>query len=476
MKLSEYCRYDATGLAELVRKGEVTQSELAALARAAHDATHADINAVCEFYDDAEEREAHTGPLGGVPILRKDIGATEKGRKTEYGSRLFKGHVATEDSYYTTRCKAAGLNFVGRSTCSEIAVAGMTETALNGITRNPWNRERTAGGSSGGAGAAVAAGVVPIAHASDGGGSIRIPAAWCGAVGLNPTRGRISGGPRNQDALLGLAREFVICRTVRDMATALDALSGPEPGDPFVIPRPDRPFADEWHQSTRTLRIGVVREAWGKVGLQPEILAEVDRVAATLEQMGHQVSEFGCPINPIDIEVGVMGGFVLPLASMREVARELGRDISADYFEPVTLKLIDRAEAMTPAEIMGIFETFKRVRCDVAEASAPYDMLLTPCLPIVAPEHGAFSTNNPALSAAEFMASDSSIFTYMGTFNVTGQPSVSLPTGHSTDGLPIGIQLVAPFAQEALLVRVARDIEEALPWLHKTPPVFAGGN
>lgn len=341
MNLSEYCSHDATGLADLVRRREISARELAGLARAAHEKVDPEINAVVEFYADAEELTGpEDGVFAGVPFLRKDVGSKEAGRLQEYGSRLMKGNVATFDSYYTIRAKAAGLRFVGRSAVPEFAFAGFTETILEGITRNPWNLDRAAGGSSGGAASAVAAGVVPIAHASDGGGSIRIPAGWCGLVGLNPSRGRVSGGPDHQDSLFGLAREFAVCRSVRDMAAALDVFSGPEPGDPFIIAQPERPYLEELQRPTGKLRIGVTRTAWGKVAIAQDVLTVLDDTAALLAEMGHEIEEISAPADPEDIMAGVMGGFNLSLADMPELANLLGKPLDSTTMEPVLLKLM----------------------------------------------------------------------------------------------------------------------------------------
>ncbi|MGQ3294919.1 MAG: amidase, partial [Shinella sp.] len=379
MKLSEYCSHDATGLADLVKRKEISAPELTALARVAHDKVDPAINAVVEFYADAEDVTGpEDGVFAGVPFLRKDVGSKEAGRLQEYGSRLMKGNIATFDSYYTTRAKAAGLRFVGRSAVPEFAFAGFTETILEGISGNPWNLARSAGGSSGGAASAVAAGVVPISHASDGGGSIRIPAGWCGLVGLNPSRGRVSGGPDHQDSLFGLAREFVVCRTVRDMAAALDVFSGPEPGDPFIIRQPERPYVEELNQPTGKLRIGIARAAWGSVQIAEDVLATLDETAALLTAMGHSVEEIASPVNSQDIMIGVMGGFNLGLAELPAVAAALGRPLDETTLEPVILKLMHQTLAMSPAEIVSIFETLRKIRHDVALATAGYDILLTP--------------------------------------------------------------------------------------------------
>ena len=475
MNLAEYCSHDATSLAQLVKRSDVTPAELAGLARQASEKVDPAINAVVEFYADAESVPGPTeGAFAGVPFLRKDIGATEQGRLQECGSRLLKGTISTHDSYYTRRAKASGLRIVGRSAVPELAFAGFTETILEGITRNPWNLDASAGGSSGGAAAAVAAGVVPIAHASDGGGSIRIPAGWCGLVGLNPSRGRVSGGPDGQDSLFGLAREFVVCRTVRDMAAALDVFAGPEAGDPFIIRQPERPYVDELTRPTGKLRIGLARTAWGSVQIAEDVLRTLDETAASLAAMGHTIEEIAAPVNAHDIMVGVMGGFNLGLAELPALAAALGRPLDETTLEPVILKLMHQTLAMSPAEIVTIFETMRKIRHEVALATAGYDILLTPTTPVTAPEHGRFSTTRIDLSASDFAEGDTTLFTFLGTFNATGQPSVSLPLGLDRNAMPVGIQIVGRFADEATLVRVARDLEEARPWRAMQAPVHAG--
>lgn len=472
MDFDTYRRLDATALADLVRKREVSALDLTQAARAAFDRLNPALNAVVEFYDDAE---ALGGPLDGafpgVPFLRKDIGAAEGGRLQECGSRLLRGQRATEDSALTRRAKAAGLRFVGRSAVPELAFSGFTETLLHGITRNPWALDRSAGGSSGGAASAVAAGIVPMAHASDGGGSIRIPATWCGLVGLNPSRGRISGAPDGQDSLFGLAREFVLCRSVRDMAAMLDVLAGPEPGDPFVIPPPTRPYKHELNLPTPPLRIGLARQAWGSEPIAPEVLAVLDQTARTLEAMGHRLEEIPPPVDAEDVAKGVMGAFCLGLAELPDLAARLGRPLDETTLEPVILRLLDQTLAMTPPQIMAIFDTNRRLRMQMARRTGHCDLLLTPTVPIPAPPHGLFATTREDLSAQDFAKGDTSLFTFLGPFNVTGQPSISLPLGSSPAGLPIGMQLVARFADEALLVRIARDLEQAMPWAGRLPPI-----
>jgi amidase len=476
VRLSEYIEYDATGLANLVRTHEVSAPELASLARSAYDQVNAHLNAVIEFYADAETAPGiDGGPFLGVPFLRKDLGAAEAGRLQERGSRLFKGHRATGDSYYFRRARQAGLRTVGRTATPEFGASGMTETILNGITRNPWDLERSTGGSSGGAAAAVAAGITPIAHGSDGAGSIRNPAAWCGLVGLNPSRGRISGGPDGQDPWFGLAREFVLCRTVRDMAAALDSFSGPHPGDPFTIVQPSRPYIEELSQPTGALRVGVARTKWGAIDIETEISQTLDSIASLLEEMGHTVSEIEPPYDPDEFIRILLAIYDHGAASLEAAARAIGRSIGEDTLEPVNLKFYERGRKQPLSSSAEAHDGIRRMRLSVGEAIDAYDILLTPTQPTVAVPHGGvYSLLHPTISAEEFVKNEPALFQHLGVFNVTGQPSVSLPLGQSSAGLPIGLQIVARFGDEATLVRVARDLEEAKPWKQRRPKIRAG--
>lgn len=476
MRLNEYTECDATGLASLVRAGEMTSAELARLAREAHDQVNPKVNAVIEFYEDAESvAGADGGTFHGVPFLRKDLGCSEAGRLQEKGSRLFKDYRPDTDSYFLQRARAGGLRCVGRTTTTELGAAGMSESILNGITGNPWDLQRSAGGSSGGSAAAVAAGITPIAHGSDGGGSIRIPAAWCGLVGLNPSRGRISGGPSGQDASLGFVRAFVLCKTVRDMAAGLDVFSGFYPGDHFIIIQPDCPYLHQLHQPSGNLRIGVARTKWGAVDLDPEILEAVDWIASVLHDMGHRVSEIAPPHDQAEKMKIWLADSILGAKSLESAARAIGRRPDADTLEPINLKLFQHGRDSGPIDVGQHLENIRRFRFSVGQALEPFDILLTPTMPIVAPTHGGvYSTTNPALTAEEFIEADNALYQYMGVFNITGHPSVSLPLAHSVDGLPIGLQIVGRFGDEATLVRISRDLEEACSWHDRKPGVRAG--
>ncbi|MES0033104.1 amidase [Mesorhizobium sp. M0040] len=476
MRLSEYVQYDATGLATLVNAGEVTSAELTRLARQAFGEVNSRINAVIEFYEDAETVAGEdSGPFNGVPFLRKDSGASEAGRLQEKGSRLFKGYRPECDSFFFSRAQNAGLRTVGRTATPEFERSGTTESIVNGVTRNPWDLERSASGSSGGAAAAVAAGITPIAHGSDSGGSIRGPAAWCGLVGLVPSRGRVSGGPDQQDANFGLGRSFVLCRSARDMAAALDVFSGPHPGDPFIIVQPHRSYVEELLQPTGTLRVGVARTKWDNLDLEPEVLQAVESTASLLEEMGHQVKEMEPPFKFEEFTKAIVAYSSLGASSLETAAHALGRAISLDTLEPVNLKFFQRGRS-SPLSIWDeVHEAIRQMRLQVGEAIRAFDILLTPARSTVAQPHNSIcSLANPTISVEEYVEANHSGWGHLAIWNITGQPAVSLPFAQSAKGLPIGVQIVSRFGDEATLVRIARDLEEARPWRHRQPKVRAG--
>ena len=478
MNLSEYAQYDGLGLAEIIRDREITPTEVAELFIKAVAKMNPQINSVIEVYDDAldiaKKALPGSGPFAGVPFMRKDLGASEGGRLQELGSRLFKGYIPEKDTFLMTRFKKAGLLTLGRSTVPELGISGQTETILQGITRNPWDLDRMAGGSSGGAAASVAAGIVPVAHASDGGGSIRIPASCCGLVGLNPSRGRISGGPDRQDSMFGLAREFIVSRSVRDTAAMLDAVHGAEVGDPFIIVQPIRSYFEELKTPAEKLRIAFTTDAWAPYPVDPEIQQAVEKVTAVCEEMGHSVESDSPKVNFEKVNSVVMNVFGLADAGLAKIAESMGRELSLDYLEPGTLKMIERAKELTIAEAMDSFEVMRQVRYIVGLFFRKYDLLITPSMSLLPQPHGIFSTKRDDLEPHEFWENDFRIFQHMGLFNVAGTPSVSLPLGQSKSGLPIGVQFAAPFGDEAALIRIAAAFEETIPWKDRIPPVHVG--
>jgi amidase len=376
-----------------------------------------------------------------------------------------------KDSFLMTRFKKAGLATLGRSTVPELGISGQTETILQGITRNPWNLDRMAGGSSGGAAASVAAGIVPLAHAGDGGGSIRIPASCCGLVGLNPSRGRISNGPDRQDSMFGLGREFVVSRSVRDAAAMLDAVYGAAAGDPFVIVKPERPYMAELQAPVGNLRIAFTTDAWAPYPVDDEIKKTVEKVASICQEMGHRVEADSPRLDFIKVNTVLMNIFGLSDVGLAKLAEDMGKELSLDYLEPGTLKMILRARNLTLEAVLNSFEVMRQTRFVVGQFFEQYDLFITPSLSLLPQPHGEFSTKRDDLEPHEFWENDFRIFQHMGLFSVSGTPSISLPLGHSASGLPIGVQFAAPFGDEAALIRMAAAFEEAMPWKDRIPPV-----
>ena len=477
MNLAEYAQHDGLGLAELVKNGEVTTNELARLFQAAVEKVNPKINAVIETYaermEGLHEEAVPNGPFAGVPFLMKDLGATEKGKLQECGSRLMKGYVADKDSFLCTRFRQAGLTILGRATTPEFGLAPTTESVLMGLTRNPWNLELLAGGSSGGPAASVAAGILPIAHASDGAGSIRIPASACGLVGLKPSRGRVTPGPDSDGGLAGMGQEFVVSRTVRDTAAMLDAVSQPAPGDPFIIVQPQRPYMQEVDAPISKLRIAWTARSWqpGTV-VHPEVERCVERVAATCEEMGHLVVE-ATPV--FDYEeylraVCIVWKFGFDV-KMDALAAERGREISEETLEPVTLSCYHDAQRVTSRDVTmseGILNKFRR---NFGQFFQGCDVLITPTLAQLPEPLGKHALTRRDLDFISYFRLGDEFCMHTAPFNVTGQPAISLPLGQSASNLPIGIQFAANFGREDILIRLASAFEKATPWQSRIPSV-----
>jgi amidase len=475
MRLSEYGHYDATELAELVRGKQVRATELVDLARAAHERLNPVLNAVVELYEDGGRPSVDdvnpVGPFAGVPMLRKDTGPTEAGRLQEHGSRLFAGVRARHDDFFVQHARAAGLRIVGRTTMPELGMSGASESLAHGVTRNPWNTERSCGGSSSGSAAVVAAGIAPIASGGDGGGSLRIPAAFCGVVGLCPSRGRVSDGPDRQDSGRGRDRSFVLCRSVRDLAAALDVFAGSHPGDPFTVPLPTDPFVHALSVPTQRLRVGLADTSWVGAALAPAVAQAIGDTGRLLEQLGHEVETVAAPYGPELHRRVAEGVFLMSLADLDDTAAELGREIDEETLEPYNL-LFHRIGSHLPLSYaLRTMEAERALRRQIGEALAGYDMVVTPTMHDTAFDLGTFTTTVIDGPYDEFIDADAVNFSFVDVFNVTGQPALSLPLFQSPAGMPIGIQLVGRFAEEATLITVARDLEEALPWADRRPTV-----
>ncbi|MFD9904887.1 amidase [Streptomyces sp. NPDC059063] len=480
MRVTEYASFDAVGLAELVARGEVTPAELEAAAREAARAVDPQINAIVETWPTDDEPRPGSTPLAGVPFLIKDVGVTMAGRRTELGSRLAAGNVAGADSFLMARFRRAGLVTFGRTATPEMAYGIATEPVLYGPTRNPWDPERSAGGSSGGAGAAVAAGVVPIAHATDAAGSLRIPAAHNGLFGLKPTRGRVSMGPDVDEIFNGLAVHGSVSRTVRDSAALLDRIRGPEPGDPYSAQEPPRPYAEEVTRHPGALRIGVLPQAWGGRRTTAPVAEALSRTVRLLESLGHRVEE-------VTVDLGVdWEEFVLANARLMTVnlaawvdglATTLGRPVDPSTLEPVTLAGYHYGQRVGGAQFVTALGARNRVARSLARYFDTHDLLLTPTLPELPPLLGTYAEGAEALDGLGWIdrLNDRSPFTM--PFNVAGTPAMSVPvTADAGTGLPIGMQFAAGYGLEGRLFRLAGQLEQASPWSGRTPMVWAGNH
>jgi amidase len=477
MNFAEYARYDALGLARLVADKQVSPSELAGTAARAIAAINPAVNAVVELYPDRidtlDESTLGSGPFRGVPFLMKDVFGHEAGRKIEFGSRLCRGMRAEQDSYYCQMLKAAGVNILGRSAAPEYSMAGTTETALYGNTSTPWRQGYCAGGSTGGGMAAVIAGMVPIAHGSDIGGSIRIPASFCGGVGIKPSRGRVSFGPMLDENGYGLAQNFVQTRTVRDAAAMLDLLSVPQPGDPFVIPRPAQPYASLIRTPAPSLRIG-----WSTRGLMgfdtdSEVAAAIKRTASVLAEQGHRVEEAGPQLDGLAVMRSMMDvwffGFDLRLAGY---SKRTGHAIGPDTLEPVIFKVYEYARQMKPERFLAAMAALNTSRRQLGQHFTKYDVWLTPTTARVAEPWGNYNLGRSDVSFEEL---PEKIFRPVCQFtlphNIMGTPAISLPLVMHSTGLPIGVQLAAGPANEHLLLQLAAALEVSMPWADRVPPL-----
>jgi amidase len=467
MRFEEYRRHDATGLAELVARREVSAGELIDLAAARMAEVNPQINAVVQDLTGRARAETPaTGPFAGVPFLLKDLGVSLAGTPTTRGSRLYAQTPAAADSALTTLYKAAGLTVIGRTNTPEFGLWPVTESELFGPCRNPWDVSRTSGGSSGGAAAAVAAGIVPAAHASDGGGSIRIPASCCGLFGLKPSRGRVSFAPAGE-GWAGASVSHAVTRSVRDSAALLDVASPPQPGDPYFLPAPEVPFAEAARREPGRLRIAFTTAALQSTGLAPECAAAVLETARLCESLGHTVEEAKVPGDVAamrDAAALVIAASVA--ADLDAEAERRGRPIESEEIEPLTWANYRRGQKIAaPAYVRGIATLHAYGRA-VAQLFETYDVLLLSTLGRPAIPVGWLFEDRDKIGERVF-----SFMPNTQPFNNTGQPAMTVPLAWSAGGLPIGMQFVGRTGEEALLLQLAAQLEQARPWFDKTPPL-----
>lgn len=479
MSTTDLARMDATAQAALVATGQCSAIELVEAAIDRIESVNPKINAVVtDLFDRARAEAASSslpdGPFRGVPLLLKDLGCHAAGVPVYGGTRFLRdrGWKAPVDSELATRFRAAGFIFVGKTNTPELGLSPTTEPDTFGPTRNPWNPDRIVGGSSGGSAAAVAAGLTPLAHAGDGGGSIRNPAGACGLVGLKPSRGRTSMGPGKGEGWAGCVVEHVVTRSVRDAASVLECVAGPAAGDPYYAPPPERPFAAELGRAPGSLRVGQFTHN-DFTPAHPESVEAVRAAAALLGELGHTVDD-GYPEALDEPHLGELTSVAVAASVAREIDEmeaSVGERVVEGDLEPATLAMAERGRSLSAPEYVANLDALhaygRRLRSWWAEepGATGYDILITPTMAEPAPPIGSIKGADIERIIR--------LVPYTMPYNVSGQPAIGLPLHWTEDGLPLGIQLVARYGAEDLLIRLAAQIEAALPWHDRLPPIHA---
>ena len=476
MHIRDYVSYDALGLAQLVSKGEVSATELAHTAADAIALADPELGAVVETYadriDELDESALGNGPFRGVPFLIKDVGGHEAGRKIEFGSRLCEGMVSDFDTNLFTLIKASGMNVIGRSNTPEYSIAGSAENKLYGNTSTPWRKGYSAGGSTGGGAAAVAAGLVPMAHGSDIAGSIRIPAAWCGGIGLKPSRGRISFGPVLDEGGFGLAMNFVQTRSMRDTAAILDCLSIPQPGDPYVLAKPSQPYSTYGSQRPAPLRVAWTADALMDTPVDPEVAAATEATAQLLADMGHQVEAASLPFDGEQASREMAHFWFFGFHQRLDgYARKMGRAVGPETVESVVLEIYKLSQRMDPYRFLDALAWINQARRDLGRFFVDYDVLVSPSAVTTSPKHGVLGLSLEGFDAVDYIAYGDRPVQYSFPFNVSGAPAISLPLAMHSNGLPIGGQLAGRPAEDHVVIALASALEEATSWHDRVPPL-----
>jgi amidase len=476
MGFAEYDHYDGLGLAHLVRQRAVSPLELVDEAIARIERHNPKLNAVIyKAYDEARKTaqgKLPDGPFKGVPFLIKDIGMPVKGWPMTSGSAYLKGYVSADDCELTRRYRASGAVLVGKTNTPEFGIPGTTEGRFLGICRNPWNPAHSSGGSSGGAAAAVASGMVPMAHGSDGLGSIRIPSAQCGLVGLKPTQFRNPGGPDDRGRAHGFILDHVLTRSVRDCAAMLDWTGTPEEDSPYAPPQKARGYMEEIETSPGRLNIAFTTENPSGTPLSADVQRVFDETVKLLGELGHTMIEkrsLGVDWRKLYRAQGCVSGAMFA-ASMAEWKAVLGRDPKDDDLEPLAWASYRAGQALSSEQIGWGLQTLRLMSRQIIGLWREFDVLLTPVTITPAPPIGHLDPVH--VEPREFNRRQARVFGYTPPFNMTGQPSMSLPLGWSADDLPIGMMFTARYSDEASLFRLAAQLEQARPWREKHPQIW----
>jgi amidase len=476
MAFAEYDRYDGLGLAHLVRRREISPLELLEEAIARIERHNPKLNAVIyKAYDQARaaaKGKLPDGPFKGVPFLIKDIGMAVEGWPMTSGSAYLRNYVSPRDAELTKRYRDAGVVMVGKTNTPEFGIPGTTEGRHLGICRNPWNPNHSSGGSSGGAASAVASGMVALAHGSDGLGSIRIPSAQCGLVGMKPTQYRNPGGPDDRNRAHGFVVDHVLTRTVRDSAAMLDWTGWPEDDAPYAPPPKARLYTDEIRTAPGKLRIGLYTEVPKGIPPHPDVQAVFDATAKTLEELGHTlIVKKDLPIDWRKLyraQAAVSGAmFAATIDDLKEV---VGREPDAGDFEPLAWASYKSAQKLSGAAVGWGLQTLRLISRQIIALWREFDVLLSPVTITPAPPIGLLDPVN--VEPREFNRRQAQVFGFTPPYNMTGQPSLSLPMGMSKDGLPIGMMFTGRMSDEATLYRLAAQLEEARPWIDRKPVVW----
>ncbi|HEY8121464.1 MAG TPA: amidase [Myxococcota bacterium] len=466
--MKDYEHYDGLGLAALVKKRAVSPSELLEVAISRCEERNPAINAVVipmlEQARGAAKADVPKGPFEGVPFLLKDLHLNVAGVRTTNGSSLYAENVPANESELVARYRRAGLVVFGKSASPEFGLTCTTESRLFGQTRNPWNLEHTSGGSSGGASAAVAAGIVPLANASDGGGSIRIPASCCGLFGMKPTRGRTPLGPDSGEGWSGMSCVHAVTRSVRDSAALLDATAGPDLGAPYAAQPPLRPWLAEVGAHPGRLRIALDTETWNEAATHPDCRAAAEDAAKLCESLGHHVER--ARFAPSSIEQLRKAGLTVIAANIRWAieagARKQGREPKPDDVEPGTWLVGALAKGMDAVAYADAIKVLHRTGRELARFLTQYDALLSPTMGTPPPKLGVLSLSAPDLQAQTRVLMEATGYTQLA--NTAGTPAMSVPLHWNAAGLPIGVQFIGRHDDEATLFRLAAQLERARPW------------
>lgn len=479
MEFSEYIELDGHDLAALCRSGEVSAREIFDCARSAIEALDTSLNFLVDWTPTESDRAlanlSADMPFMGIPILLKDVSAGIAGVPQEMGSRLAKNLCAGKDAEIVQRFRAAGLVIAGRSTTPELGASFTTESIATGITRNPWNLEKSPGGSSGGAAAAVAARAVPIAHGGDSAGSIRIPAHCCGLFGFKPSRGLNPVGPQVGEVNSGLSVSHAITRSVRDSAAVLDATAGGDPGCRYATALPAQSFVEAVSTELPQSRIAIctTNPFGGKVSSVVRDAAE--KMARTCSDAGHIVEEASPPMAPEEFVENMEIVWSANIYRAIEMLRGDATDSDLEQLvEPANLAVYMRGAQISGAKLLEALDGMNGYSRSLAAFFDSHDLLLTPTLSQVAPDHAEFSTDRPVTNVTEYLFELLRFAPFAVQCNVSGQPGMNIPYGLSPDGLPVGVHFSAPYGQDAMLFQLAGTLERIAPWKDLLPPINAG--